>query len=168
MIVESSDHGTRWTHPIVASWRPRTQGSVSRLAFAPTADGLLLAIGEKPNESPYLDTIRVVRLTGDARPSTTRFIDPPETVDGFELAAVSCGSAVMLLRTLSATPQIFELILPRDSLAPVIRPLFASARVATFPGLAAGRRSAVAVFLYIATTETPWRNAAKALPVCST
>jgi hypothetical protein len=166
MVVESTDHGTHWTNPIVASRRPRLQGSVSRLVFAPTADGILLAIGEKASDSFYLDTIRVVRMKGANRPSTTRFIDPAATVDGFELAAAPCGSAVMLLRTYSLTPQLFALTLPRDSLVPVIRPLFAPARVATFPGLAVGRRSALTVFGFDSATGAPWRSVAMTLPVC--
>jgi hypothetical protein len=168
MVVESTDHGAHWTNPIVASSRPRMQGAVSRLAFASTADGLLLAIGEKARSSFYLDTIRVVRLTGITRPWTTRFIEPPPDVDGLELAAAQCGSAVMLLRTLSGRPQVFELTLPTDSTASMIRPVLASATISAFPGLWAGRRSAIAVFGYIAAAGSPWRNAAMPLRVCST
>jgi hypothetical protein len=167
VIVESRDRGTHWVDLGVASQRPRLEGSVSRLAFAPTAEGLLLAIGEKPSNSLYLDTIRVLRLGPKTGSSAKRFIMPPPMVDGFEFAGVSCGSAVMLLRTFSGLPQLFALTLSRDSSARVIRPLLANARVATYPGLAVGQRSAIAVFGYDTAANTPWRSVAMSVPLCS-
>ena len=167
MVMKSVDHGAHWTSPIVASWRPGRQGSVSRLVFAPTAHGLLLAIGEKANDSFYLDTIRVLLLKGGARPSRTQVIEPPPTVAGFVMAVAPCDSVVMLLRTFSLAPQLLELTLPGDSETRVIRPLLATARVAMFPGIAAGPRSAIAVFGYARSTGTPWRSVAMTLPACS-
>jgi hypothetical protein len=167
MVIESTDHGVHWTSPIVASSRLRRQGSVTRMAFARMSDGLLLVIGEKPDDSFYLDTIRVVHLKGATRRPTTRFIDPPETVDGFELAALPCGSVVMLLRTFTLTPQLFELTLAADSSAPAVVPLFAPARIAAFPGIGASQRSAIAVFGYDSANGTPWRTVAMEVRGCS-
>jgi hypothetical protein len=164
MVIESTDHGAYWTNPIVASSRPRLQGKVTRLAFARMPDGLLLAVGEKPNDSFYLDTIRIVRLKGAIRPPATRFIEPPETIDGFELAMAPCDSAVMVLQTFSLKPQLYELRLPIDSAAPVIRPLSDAANMATFPGIASGRRSPIAVFFEMG---TPWRTVAMTVRACS-
>ncbi|HEY5062418.1 MAG TPA: hypothetical protein VII52_12835 [Gemmatimonadaceae bacterium] len=167
VVVESVDQGKHWTNPIAASSRPREQGSVSRLALAATTDGQVLAIGEKANDSFYLDTIRVLRMKGGTGPSTTRLILPPPTADGFVLTVPPCGPVVMLIRTFSLHPQLFELTLPRHSSAPVIRPLLSTTGFVTFPGVAAGRRSAIAVFSYDTVPRTPGRSAAMTLPVCS-
>jgi hypothetical protein len=169
LVAESTDDGMHWTNPIVASRRPwgRRHGSVSRLAVAATADGQVLAIGEKPDDSFYLDTIRVVRMKGATDRSTTQLLVPPPTSDGFVLAGAPCGPIVMLIQTFSRTPQLFELTLPRDSLATTIRPLLSTAGFASFPGVAAGRRSAIAVFAYNADTDAPVRSVAMSLHVCS-
>lgn len=167
MVVESTDSGTHWTNPIVASWRPRSEGSVSHLAFGTTADGLLLAIGEKANDSFYLDTIRVLRLYGAPARSTPQFVTPPPTADQFVLAGTSCGAVVMLTRNFSSNLQIFQVTIPRDSSGAVTRPLLSTAGFSASPGVAAGRRSAIAMFAYNTAAGAPGRSAAMTLPVCS-
>lgn len=169
LVVESADHGMHWTNPIVASRRPwgRGHGAISRLAIAATADGQVLAIGGKPDDSFYLDTIRVVRMRGATGPSTTQFVVPPPTSDGFVLAVTPCGPIVMLIQTFSLTPQLFELTVPRDSLVTRIRPLLSASGFATFPAVAAGRWSGIAVFAYNTETGAPARSAAMTLPLCS-
>lgn len=169
VVAESTDEGVHWTNPIVASRRRSGpgRGFISRLALAASADGPVLAIGEKPADSFYLDTIRVVRVSGASGASTARFVVPPPMSDGFALAVAPCGAIVMLIQTFSHTPQLFELTLPRDSLTVSARPLLRDASFMTFPGVAVGGKSGIAVFAYSAETGAPGRSAAMTLPVCS-
>ncbi|MEP6622389.1 MAG: hypothetical protein ABJE47_23905 [bacterium] len=164
MLVQSTDQVTHWKNAVVAS--QRVGGFVTSLAIATTTEGYLVAIGEKAPDSFYLDTIRVLRSTGAIGPSVTQLIAPPPTSDGFALALASCGSAVMLIRTFSLTPQIFELTIPRDAPITMSRPLLRSAAAAVFPGIAASGRSAIAVFAYTSASDTPARSVAMTLPGC--
>ena len=167
VVVESADDGMHWASPIVTSRRLRGQGSVSRLALATTAEGQVLAIGEKPDDGFYLDTIRVVRMKAATGASTTQIVVPPPTSDGFAMAAAPCGAIAMLVQTFSRTPQLYALTLPRDSPAEAIRPLLSAAGFATFPGVAASARSGIAMFAYGTERGVPGRSAAMPLHVCS-
>lgn len=167
MVLESTDHGKQWTNPVVVSSRLKVQGSVSHLALVRTANGLVLAIGEKSNDSFYLDTIRVLRLQGSRPLSTPQFVPPPPTADQFVMAGTSCGSIVILTRSLSAKPQIFQITIPPDSSRTVSRPLLDSAGFSAFPGITAAGQSVIAAFVYTPATNTPPRNAVMPLHVCS-
>lgn len=166
-VVESADHGKEWKNPTVVSSRPRMQRSVSRLAFATTRDGLLLAIGEKAENSFYLDTIRLLRLDGSGRVRSAQFVPPPPQADQFVLAGTSCGSVVILTRSFSATPRISEITIPRNSLPMPSRPLLDSAGLSLFPAVAPAGPSVIAAFVYNPAMNTRVRNAAMPIPVCS-
>lgn len=163
-LVESTDQGKHWTNGTVVS--RRSGASVANLALAATTDGQLLVIGEKRLDTFHLDTIRVVRMRGATRSSTTQVIVPPPTSSALVLAVAPCGSAVILIRTFSLIPQVFELTIPRDSLARLSRPVLSTAAIAAFPGVGASRRSVIAVFAYTASRGTAARSVAMTLPIC--
>jgi uncharacterized RDD family membrane protein YckC len=163
-LVESTDQGKHWTNGTVVS--RRSGASVANLALAATTDGQLLVIGEKRLDTFYLDTIRVLRLKGATGSSIAQVIVPPPTSAAFVLTVAPCGAAVMLIRTFTLTPQIFELTIPRDSLARMSRPVLSTATIAAFPGVGASQRSVIAVFVYTATRGTPARSVAMTLPAC--
>jgi hypothetical protein len=103
---------------------------VSSLRITPTPDGQLIAIEEKAFDELHFDTIRVVRASLTTGTSSTRVVMPPLTADGFVLAAAPCGAAVMLMRTFSMTPQVFEMTIPANSPPDPIRPLISDAAIA--------------------------------------
>lgn len=167
IVVESSDQGRHWMNPIETSRRATRTGSISRLAFASTPDALLLAIGEKANDSFFLDTIRVVRITGPTTVSTIQVLKPPAAVDQFVLTGTSCGSVVVLTSNLSTNLQIDRLTIPRASSGVVSEPLLRMGGFSAFPGVAATRQSAVAVFAYgPPNAMSPPLSAAMPLRVC--
>ncbi len=165
VVLESSDHGNHWTNPRMVASRPRREGSFSRLAFVATDDGFVLAIGEKADKSYYLDTIRVLRLHGSTVLSATQFL-PPTAADQFVMTGTACGSAVMLTRELSATPQLVEITIPRSSPISEGRRLLEKAGLSTFAGIVAGPQSVVAVFAYNPEVGTAAHTAALTLRVC--
>jgi hypothetical protein len=112
-------------------------------------------------------SIRVVHLSASARSPTTTFIDPPHAVDGFELTGTSCGSPLMVLRTLSTAPRLLQLVLDDARAARNLDPLLASAAVAMFPGLAANARSVLAAFGYAAAADSAWHAVIMPLSPCA-
>jgi hypothetical protein len=166
MVLESTDHGMHWTNPLVASRRPRLEGTVTRLSFATTDAALILAIGEKAANSFQLDTIRTVRLEGSRGLSAPRFVPPPPAADQFVLTGTSCGPVIMLTRSLSAKPQVIQVTIPSKSMPTVSRPLLGQSGFSVFPGIIAARRSVIAVFTYNSETGARAQTAAMTLSVC--
>jgi len=166
MVLESTDHGMHWSNPLIASQRPRIEGTVTRLSFATTDEALILAIGEKAANSFQLDTIRVVRLEGSRGLSAPRFVSPPPAADQFVLTGTSCGSVIMLTRSLSATPQVTQIAIPSKSLPVVSHPLLGKSGFSAFPGIIAARRSVIAVFTYNLEAGARAQTAAMVLSAC--
>ncbi len=165
MLFESTDQGRHWASAIVAS--ERVGGMVSHLALATTSDGQLLAIAEKGSDSFYLDTIRVLRTSRKTGRVVTRVVAPPSLSAGFAMAVAPCGSALMLIRTFSVTPQVFQFTIPPDGPATTAKPLLNIAANAVFPGAAAIGRSMITVFAYNTDRDTPARSVAMTRPACS-
>lgn len=164
LVVASRDHGAAWPAPLVASQRSTLKAIVQRLALAPAAGGLLLAVGEQPHERSSLDTIRVFRLTGSLKTTSERIIAPPRSVAGFDLAAGPCGAGLLLLNSFSSEPHLFTAALIPDASTPVIRLLLPAVRT-TFSGMVSDRGSAIAVF-NVFPDSAPYRNVATILPIC--
>jgi len=83
------------------------------------------------------------------------------------MAAAPCDAIMMLIQTLSLTPQLFELTLRRDSTAITIRQLLSAPGIATFPGIGGSERSGIAVFTYKSDSAASVRSAAMTLHACS-
>lgn len=119
VLVRSGDDGRSWAPLLVMPTRPRSQASVSRIAIAATPKGLVLVVGEKPDDSFFLDTIRVHRIRG-TRVTSTVALAAPQSADQFVVAATRCGAVVMLTRSFSTSPQVSRITLRADEDRPII------------------------------------------------
>lgn len=166
IVLESIDQGKHWGNPFVVAQRSRRQATVTHLSFVTADRTLILTIGEKPPNSAQLDTIRMVRLNGSRAFSAPLLIPPPPAADQFVATGTSCGSALMLTRSLSARPQIVQTTISLDSSRSVSRRLLSNSGFSAFPGIIATQRSVIAVFAYNRAIGAPTWTAAMTVSVC--